>query len=48
MVIDVAPGQLVEVQAMDGGRKPPIPQEQLCRDAEEGANAAMTTLLTLR
>jgi hypothetical protein len=48
VVIDVAPGQLIEVQAMDGGRKPPIPQEQLCRDAEEGANAAMTTLLTLR
>jgi Protein of unknown function (DUF3558) len=48
VVIDVAPGQLVDVQAMDGGRKPPIPQEQLCQDAEEGANAAMTTLLTLR
>jgi hypothetical protein len=48
VVIDVAPGQLVEVQALDGGRRPPIPQEQLCRDAEQGANAAMATLLTVR
>jgi hypothetical protein len=48
VVIDVAPGQLVDVQAQDGGRRPPIPQEQLCRDAEEAANAAMTTVLTLR
>jgi hypothetical protein len=45
VAIDVAPGQLIEVQTLDGGRRPPIPQEQLCRDAEQSANAAMTTLL---
>jgi hypothetical protein len=48
VVVDVAPGQLIEVQALDGGRQPPISQEQLCRDAEQGAKAAMTTLLALR
>jgi hypothetical protein len=48
VVIDVAPGQLVDVQAQDGGRRPPIPQEQLCRDAEESANAVMATLLSGR
>ena len=48
VVIDVAQGQLVDVQAQDGGRRPPIPQEQLCRDAEESANAVMATLLSTR
>jgi hypothetical protein len=46
--IDVAPGQLVDVQALDGGRKPPIPQEQLCQDAERAATAVMETLLAAR
>lgn len=48
VVVDVAPGQLIEVQVLDGGRKPPIPQEQLCRDAEQSAEAVMTTLLNVR
>lgn len=48
VIIDVAPHQLLEVQFADGGRLPPIPQEQLCRDAEHAADAAMATLLTLR
>jgi hypothetical protein len=48
VVVDVAPGQLIEVQALDGGRQPPIPQEQLCRDAQQGAEAVMSTLLNLR
>lgn len=46
--VDVAPGQLVDVQALDGGRKPPIPQEQLCQDAEQAATAVMETLLSAR
>jgi hypothetical protein len=45
VVVDVAPGQLLDVQFADGGREPPIPQPQLCRDAEIVADAVMTTLL---
>lgn len=45
VLIDVAPGQLLNVQYSDGGRKPPIPQDRLCRDAQDVANAAMMTLL---
>jgi hypothetical protein len=44
--VDTAPGQQLAVQFADGGRLPPIPQDQLCRDAENVATAAMTTLLT--
>jgi len=35
------------VQFRDGGRRPPIPQEQLCRDAEHAAAEVMDTLLAL-
>ena len=45
VVVDVAPGQLLDVQFGDGGRRPPIPQDQLCRDAEIAAGAVMATLL---
>jgi hypothetical protein len=48
VVVDVAPGQLVDIQSQDGGRKPPIPQEQLCEDAERAATAVMRTLLLVR
>jgi Protein of unknown function (DUF3558) len=48
VVVDVAPGQLLDVQAQDGGRQPPIPQEQLCQDAEQAATAVMETLLAVR
>jgi hypothetical protein len=47
VIVDVAPGQLLDVQFADGGRKPPIPQPQLCRDAETVADVAMATLLAL-
>jgi Protein of unknown function (DUF3558) len=47
VVVDVAPGQLLDVQAQDGGRQPPIPQEQLCQDAEQAATAVMETLLAI-
>jgi hypothetical protein len=45
VVLDVAPGQLVDVQFRDGGRRPPIPQPQLCRDAELVSVEVMATLL---
>ncbi|GAA3076939.1 hypothetical protein GCM10010464_46330 [Pseudonocardia yunnanensis] len=48
VIVDVAPGQLLDVQFRDGGRQPPIPQERLCRDAEQVAGVAMGTLLSAR
>ena len=48
VIVDVAPGQLLDVQFRDGGRQPPIPQEQLCRDAEQVAGVAMGNLLSSR
>jgi hypothetical protein len=45
VIVDVAPGQLLDVQFRSAGRQPPIPQPQLCRDAETVADAAMTNLL---
>jgi hypothetical protein len=44
--VDVATGQLLDVQFSDGGRHPPIRQDELCRRAEQVAEAAMSTLLT--
>jgi hypothetical protein len=43
--IDVAPGQLLDVQVLDGGYASPIPQATLCDRAEESASAMMQTLL---
>ncbi|WP_433295085.1 DUF3558 domain-containing protein [Pseudonocardia sp. CA-142604] len=48
VVVDVAPGQLLDVQFADGGRQPPIPQPQLCQNAEQTADAVMETLLASR
>jgi hypothetical protein len=48
VIIDVAPGQLLDVQFADGGRRPPIAQPQLCQDAEQVADAVMATLLASR
>jgi hypothetical protein len=45
VIIDVAPGQLLDVQFADGGRQPPIPQPELCQGAEQAADAVMATLL---
>ncbi|TQM08943.1 uncharacterized protein DUF3558 [Pseudonocardia kunmingensis] len=45
VVVDVAPGQLLDVQFATGGRQPPIPQPQLCEDAEVVAAEVMMTLL---
>jgi Protein of unknown function (DUF3558) len=44
--VDVASGQLLDVQFTDGGRQPPLAQNELCRRGEQAAEAAMTTLST--
>jgi hypothetical protein len=48
VIVDVAHGQLLDVQFADGGRMPPIPQPQLCQDAQTVADAVMATLLASR
>ncbi|WP_170183699.1 DUF3558 domain-containing protein [Pseudonocardia hydrocarbonoxydans] len=45
VVVDVAPGQLVDVQMANGGRQPPIPQADLCVDAQRAAGIVMGNLL---
>ncbi|WP_433558862.1 DUF3558 domain-containing protein [Pseudonocardia xinjiangensis] len=45
VIVDVAPGQLLDIQFADGGRLPPIPQPELCRGAQVTADAVMVTLL---
>jgi len=40
------PGQLIDVQVLDGGYSTPIPQSTLCDRAEQSAGAIMQTLLT--
>ncbi|WP_219412952.1 DUF3558 domain-containing protein [Pseudonocardia nigra] len=42
--IDTAEGQFIDVQFADGGRTPPIAQDELCRGAIEVAEQAVTTL----
>ncbi|MBC8091437.1 MAG: DUF3558 domain-containing protein [Pseudonocardia sp.] len=48
VIVDVAPGQLIDVQFANGGREPPIPQADICEGAQLTARLAMDTLLTLR
>jgi Protein of unknown function (DUF3558) len=48
VIVDVAPGELLDIQAGDGGRKPALPQDELCAAAQQAAGVAMGTLLTLR
>jgi hypothetical protein len=43
--VDVAAGQLLDVQFSDGGGKPPIPQDELCQRAGQVAKELMTSLL---
>jgi hypothetical protein len=45
VVVDVAPGQLIDAQFSDGGGQPPVPQPQLCQGAEAMADAVMASLL---
>ena len=48
VVVDVAPGQAVDVNLRLYGRDAGAPVESLCQDAERAADAVMNTLLTLR
>jgi hypothetical protein len=48
VIVDIAPGQLLEARFADGGGEPPVPQEQLCDDAAVVADRAMATLLAIR
>jgi Protein of unknown function (DUF3558) len=43
--IDVAPGEAINVQFDDGGRKPPIPQADLCDGARQTADIVVANLL---
>lgn len=45
VILDVAQGQLLDIQYADGGREPAIPQTDLCRDAKTVAEAVMSTML---
>jgi hypothetical protein len=44
--VDVAAGEILDVQAVDGGRIPPTAQNDLCRQAQRAAEEMMKTLLT--
>ena len=46
VVVDISPGQLIDVQVASGGRHRRIPQPQLCRDAEQVAGYVVTNLLS--
>lgn len=43
--VDVAAGQLLDVQLSDGGGQPPIPQHALCARAEQVAETLMWSLI---
>jgi Protein of unknown function (DUF3558) len=43
--VDVAPGQLIDVQLGGGTAQAPIAQEELCLGAERSAEAVMTALI---
>jgi hypothetical protein len=48
VIVDIAPGQLIDVHFADGGGEPPVPQERLCDDAAVVADRALDTLLAIR
>lgn len=48
VVVDVAPGQAVDVSVANGGRLPPIPQADLCADARRTAGIVTGNLLAQR
>jgi hypothetical protein len=43
--VDAAPGQLLDVQVLDGGDTPPVTQQELCQRATRVAQEMMKTLL---
>lgn len=48
VVVDVAPGQVVDVNFRLDGQDAGAPVESLCQDAQRAAGAVMDTLLTAR
>jgi hypothetical protein len=46
VLVDVATGQLLDVQVRSAGADPPIAEDLLCRDAERAASLVMDTLLS--
>jgi hypothetical protein len=46
VIVDVAPGQLLDIQSRSAGADPPIPRDQLCHDAERAAGLVMDSLLS--
>lgn len=48
VVVDVAPGQAVDIQVATGGGQPPIPQPELCTVAQRLAATVMDNLLARR
>lgn len=48
VVVDVAPGQAVDVSAANAGGTPPIPQPELCTVAQRLAGTVMDNLLARR
>lgn len=44
VIVDIAPGQLVDVQYRDGGNSPAIPQGELCMHARSVASSVVNTL----
>ncbi|QJY49476.1 DUF3558 domain-containing protein [Pseudonocardia broussonetiae] len=46
VVVDLAPGQALNVQYRDGGAQPPVPVDALCPGARDVADGAMLTLLS--
>ncbi|MBW0110459.1 DUF3558 domain-containing protein [Pseudonocardia sp. KRD-182] len=46
VVIDLGPGQAMNVQYRDGGGRPTVPQDDLCTGAIAVAGSAMDTLLS--
>jgi hypothetical protein len=47
VLVDVAPGRMLDIMVRDAAPDP-IPQEQLCHDAERIAGLVMNSLFTLR
>jgi hypothetical protein len=43
--VDVAAGQLMDVQLSDAGGSPPVPQDELCNRAEHAAAELINSLL---
>jgi Protein of unknown function (DUF3558) len=44
--VDVAPGQLIDIQFGDGGNRPQIGQNDLCKRAHEVAEAVIASLVS--